>query len=307
MPHLNCVAGRAAVDGVADQRELVAVGRRRQRAAVVMHVNRIAADQVGRGVQRREGGAPEIAEQRVANVRVGDVHGDRVAARAGRALGADDDVARQIADVRQEVEHAVQVARAEVIELQRARERHDAAVGRNRRDGPLFPLVLRVDPAATRDLALLDVPRVGDDEPVAGPPPETGARTASSVVCPARGSTATREKVGVIAAPCIVILPKLIMPVPNCSGSATPPPGGVFAMRISAVHVGSNRRGRRADFEMADRGHVGMPWSPITIRLVTVSRVLTDGLKRSVPCTAIVYAGAVESIVTTCPGSILTT
>ena len=50
---------------------------------------------------------------------------------------------RQVADVRQEIEHAVQVARAQVIELQGAGQREGAAVRRNGLDGPLFPLVLQ--------------------------------------------------------------------------------------------------------------------------------------------------------------------
>ena len=99
-----------------------------------------------------------------------DMHRDEVAARAGCALRSDDRVARQVADVRQEVERAVQIARAKVIVLQRLGERDDTAVGRDRLDGPLFPLVHRVDPAGARGLALFHVARVGKHEAIAGAP-----------------------------------------------------------------------------------------------------------------------------------------
>ena len=168
--------GRAAVDGVADQRELVAVGGRGQRAAIVVHVDRIAADHVGGGVQRRVFRAPEVAEEGVANIGVGGVDRHEMPAGPGRARGADDDVAREAADVGQEVEHAVEVAGAEVIEAQGAGQREGAAVGGDRLEGPLFPLVLRVDPAAAGDLALLDVTGIRDDDPVARPPARDGRR-----------------------------------------------------------------------------------------------------------------------------------
>ena len=178
---------------------------------------------------------PRSWKSDVADVGVGDVHRDRVAARAGRALRANDDVAREVADVRQEVQHAVQVARAQVIVLQRAGQRHGAAVGRDRLDGPLFPLVLRVDPAAAGGFALLDVPRVGQDEPVADLPARRPPPTASTSCARRAARWPGAVKVGVIGAPCIVTLPKFMRPVPNCSGSATPPPSGVLAMMISAV------------------------------------------------------------------------
>ena len=123
---------RAAIHRIAQQRELVAVGRRRQRAARVMHVHRVAADVVGACVvQRQVGRAPQVLEQHVADVHVGHVVGERVAAGAGGILRADDDVAGQVADVRQEIQHAVQIARAQMVVLQRAVERDGLAVRRN--------------------------------------------------------------------------------------------------------------------------------------------------------------------------------
>ena len=82
--------------------------------------------------------------------------------------------------------------------------------------------------------------------------------------------------------------PKLMIPVPNCSGSATPPPSGELAMTISAVRPVAT--GFRA-VPTSNRPTCvisGIPWSPITIRLVTVSRVFTAGLNRRTPCTATV-------------------
>ena len=102
---------RAAIHGVAQQRELRAVGRRGQRAAHVVHVKRIAADVIRRRVQRQVRRPSEIPEEGVADIHVGHVVGERVSPRARRVLRPHDDVPRQVADVRQKVQHAVEVAR----------------------------------------------------------------------------------------------------------------------------------------------------------------------------------------------------
>ena len=64
MPHLNFVSTEPPSTALPEQRELVAVGRRGQRAAQVMHVDRVAADVVGRGVQRQIRRASQVLEQR---------------------------------------------------------------------------------------------------------------------------------------------------------------------------------------------------------------------------------------------------
>ena len=143
-----------------------------------MHVDRVAADVVGRRFQRRIRRAPEVLEQRVADVDVGHVDGEHVAAGAGRARRADDDVAGQVADVRQEFQHAVEIARAQVVVLQGAVQREGPAVRRHRLQGALFPLVDGVDPAAAGDFAFLDVPGIGQHEAIADSP--SGHRLATT-------------------------------------------------------------------------------------------------------------------------------
>ena len=226
---------RAAVDGVPEHRELVAVGRRRQRAAEVMHVDRVAADVVGGRVQRQVGRAAQVLEERVADVDVGHVDREHVAAGAGGALRADDDVPGQVADVRQKIEHAVQIARAEVVVLQRAVERQRPAVRRNRLHRALFPLVDGVDPAAAGHFAFLDVPRVGQDEPVADLPSRDRFRQRQRRVAGARLGREAHEGRRLHAAVHRRLCRARSMPVPNWSVSETLPPSGELAMTISAV------------------------------------------------------------------------
>ena len=83
-----------------------------------MQVQRVAANVVGGVVQRQIRGPPQVFEQRIADVHIGQMVGEGVAAGAGGILRPDDDVAGQVADVRQEIQHAVEIARAQVVVLQ---------------------------------------------------------------------------------------------------------------------------------------------------------------------------------------------
>ena len=77
-----------------------------------------------------------------------------------------------------------------------------------------------------------------------------------------------------------------MIPVPNCSGSATPPPSGVLAMMISAVTPAAIGL---AAVPTSRTPGVPIPISPaMTWRFVTLSRVLTVGANASLPSTAIV-------------------
>ena len=83
---------RSAVDSVANQRELVAVGRTGEGPPVVMHVNRIATDHIRGSIQRSEPRPAEIPEERVPDVGIGDVQIDHMTSGAGCTLGTDDHV-----------------------------------------------------------------------------------------------------------------------------------------------------------------------------------------------------------------------
>jgi hypothetical protein len=76
----------------------------------VVHVNRVAPDDVRGCVQWRVLRPAEVLEQRVANVGICNVDRDGVTARPGRTFGSNDDVSREVSNVRQEVERAVEVA-----------------------------------------------------------------------------------------------------------------------------------------------------------------------------------------------------
>ena len=101
-------------------------------------------------------------------------------------LRSDHDVPRQVPDVRQEIQHTVQIASAQVVVLQRAVEREGSAVRRNGLHGPFFPLVDGVDPAASGDFAFLDVPGIRQHEPVADLPPGDRRRQRQRGVARAR-------------------------------------------------------------------------------------------------------------------------
>ena len=107
--------------------------------------------------------------------------------------------------------------------------------------------------------------------------PDTGADSVN-VVWPTSGSVATRTNVGVRGLPCMVALPKIMRPVPNCNGSATLPPSAESAMTISAVTSAAIGAAAVPTCRMP---RVPMPISPaMTWRFVTFSRVLTVGGER---------------------------
>ena len=167
-------------DGIADQRVLVAVRWRGLRPHRVVHVDRIAPDLVradlrdvataveGGVVEHLYRGAAHALERDVADIDVGALAEEPVTARAGRIGGPEHDVPRQIARVRQEVERVRDgAARAEVIELERRRERHlTARDGSDRSDFPLGHVGAAVD----RVLADAQLPRVGNQDAVARAP-----------------------------------------------------------------------------------------------------------------------------------------
>src|SRR4029453_1497677 len=82
---------------------------------------------VGGRVDHRFRGAAEVLECDEANVEVGDAGEQHVAARARRVLRANDDVARQMADMRQDLKLAVGIACALVIEAERRHQRNRGA------------------------------------------------------------------------------------------------------------------------------------------------------------------------------------
>jgi hypothetical protein len=96
-----------------------------------MQVERVAADRVRahvphgavgrklRVVEDARTGATEVGEPRVADVHVGTVDEQHVPAHAARIRRADDDVARQVADVRQELQRTIRPAGTLVIEGER--------------------------------------------------------------------------------------------------------------------------------------------------------------------------------------------
>ena len=171
MPHL---AGRA--DGVADERELMAAGPRLAGTEGVVEVDRVAADLIradphdlpvaadDRAVDRIERGAAHVTHFHVAEVDVGAVEENHVPARAARVLRADDDIAREVADVGEEGGTAVRAAGAAMIVLQRGGQR-DPRPG-DRCD--FERLVLRLEGAAA--LAVAQLPGVGNDNPVSRRP-----------------------------------------------------------------------------------------------------------------------------------------
>ena len=219
-----------------------------------MHVDRVAADVVGRGVQRQIRRAPHVLEQDVADVHVGQVDAQHVPARAGGILRSNHDVPRQVPDVRQEIQHAVQIAGAEVVVLQRGVERERSAVRRNGLHGPLFPLVDGVDPAASGDFALLDVPGIRQDESVADLPAGDRRRQRQRGVARARLGREAQERRRPHAA------------VHRHFAEHVDPRPELIRVRDAAAerrigdddlgrHVGGDRRGSGADFEDSRRAH----------------------------------------------------
>ena len=158
--------------------------------------------------------------------------------------------------------------------------RLSAEMDRNRQ---LFPLILRVGPAIILDLDFLDVPRIGDDQPVSRLPARDRLLERERRVTRAGFHCERAQKSALLTAPCTVIFPKFKMPVPNCSGSGRLPPVGVLAMTISAVTLAATGFAAVPTSRYPTAVMDGMPWSPITMRFVTRRRVFTVGLNRSVP------------------------
>ena len=97
----------------------------------MVEVHRVPADLIGvrRGVLRS--GPAEVDQRRVPDVDVGPLGEDHVAlhARAAdRDLRANDDVAREIGDVREQSQPIIGITCAKVVELQRPIERDRLAV-----------------------------------------------------------------------------------------------------------------------------------------------------------------------------------
>ena len=124
------------IDRVADERELIAVGRRGLGSEIVMEVDGIAADlilaELDEASARVELGVVEHAHFRPAHVShldvsqidVGARHENHVTTSAHRILGPDHDIAADIADVWKKFELAVGIAGPFVVVSERHGQRH---------------------------------------------------------------------------------------------------------------------------------------------------------------------------------------
>ena len=101
-----------AIDRIADERELVFARRRLRRAEHVVHMQGVPPNVVVDGVERSDRRSPEVLEQRVPDVHIRAVDENHMAPGAPRVRRSNDDVAAQVADMRQKVERAIAVARA---------------------------------------------------------------------------------------------------------------------------------------------------------------------------------------------------
>ena len=122
---------RCAIDGVADERELVTVGRHLPGSEIMMEMNRVTPDLVGsqlsnlslivefRVIQHAHPRAPHLAHFHETQIDFGAGHENHVAARAGGIFRTDDHVAAKITDVRQEFEFVLRVSCTFMIVLER--------------------------------------------------------------------------------------------------------------------------------------------------------------------------------------------
>src|SRR2546425_880634 len=146
-----------AIDRIADQRELVSIGRRLPGSEVVMEMNCVTADLVGsqlpdlslivefRVVQHAHPRAPHLAHFHETQIDFGAGYEDHVATRSGGIFRTDDNVAAEITDMRKEFEFVLRVSRTFMVVLER-RPQSDLFFG-NRRN--LDFLVLRLVSAST--------------------------------------------------------------------------------------------------------------------------------------------------------------